>query len=88
MNKRYEVWVLGYTQDEMITDYSELLFESYDKNEAMEYAKNMTEEFLLETISVPEGTDIINMIVETVVDKKDCSVNVETLYENTFRHIK
>lgn len=76
----YQVWVLGYTKDEAITDFEVLVNESKDPNRMIEYAKKYIEEKRYETMTFPEDVAYIEILVETVVDIDDYESNEGTLF--------
>jgi hypothetical protein len=83
----YEVWVIGYTGDHMVTDTEVLLNTFEDADKAVEYAKQLT---LADIIRHPDvenapihEVDYLLIEVETVVEEEDCCANVGTIYRKT-----
>lgn len=87
---RYEVWMTGYDKNTMLTDF-ERLWASFDNaDDAVEYAKSLTTDSLLE--DVPEEVAFVVVEVETVVFDEDDQMytNVGSIYraEYTAERIK
>ena len=76
----YQVWVLGYDENENITDFEVMVNESKDAESMVEYATNYVEEERYGTIAFPDEVKYIEVLVETVVDLEDYSENVGTLF--------
>ena len=77
----YQVWMLGYTEDETITDYEVMVNESEDAEYAVEYAKKFVDEKRYESSApFPAEVAYIEVLVETVVDFEDHTENVGTLF--------
>lgn len=78
---KYQVHVLGYNKDEAITDYSVLIKEFEDAEDAVECAKNFVDEKSYETLApFPAEVAYLEILVETVVDFEDHTENVGTLF--------
>ena len=75
----YQVWVLGYDENENITDFEVLVNESKDAESMVEYAERYVEEERYGTMSFPDEVKYIEVLVETVVDLEDYDENVGTL---------
>ena len=83
----YEVWALGYDENDEITDAELCMFTSTDRDEAINYAKKA------ELADVVYGADNgscsnskvfrIAIEVETVVPVDDDLVNIGTIYSKT-----
>ena len=76
----YQVWVLGYDENENITDFEVMIDESKDAESMVEYATNYVEEERYGTIAFPDEVKYIEVLVETVVDLEDYDENVGTLF--------
>lgn len=76
----YQVWVLGYDENEHITDFEVLVDESKDAESMVEYATNYVEEERYGTMTFPDEVKYIEVLVETVVDLEDYDENVGTLF--------
>ena len=76
----YQVWVLGYDENENITDFEVMVSESKDAESMVEYATNYVEEERYGTMAFPDEVKYIEVLVETVVDLEDYSENVGTLF--------
>ena len=76
----YQVWVLGYDENENITDFEVMVSESKDAESMVEYATNYVEEERYGTMTFPDEVKYIEVLVETVVDLEDYSENVGTLF--------
>ena len=76
----YQVWVLGYDENENITDFEVMVNESKDAESMVEYATNYVEEERYGTMTFPDEVKYIEVLVETVVDLEDYDENVGTLF--------
>ena len=76
----YQVWVLGYDENENITDFEVMVNESKDAESMVEYATNYVEEERYGTMAFPDEVKYIEVLVETVVDLEDYNENVGTLF--------
>ena len=82
----YQVWMLGYDENEAITDFEVLVNESKDAEYAVEYAKKFVDEKRYETSApFPENVAYIEVLVETVVEFEDHNENVGTLFTTTVK---
>ena len=81
----YQVWILGYDENENITDFEVMLNESKDAESMVEYAKNYVEEERYETIAFPDEVKYIEVLVETIVDLEDYTENVGTLFSKIIK---
>ena len=76
----YQVWVLGYDENEHITDFEIMIDESKDAESMVEYAETYVEEERYENLKFPDEVKYIEVLVETVVDLEDYDENVGTLF--------
>ena len=76
----YQVWVLGYDENENITDFEVLVDESKDAESMVEYAERYVEEERYGTMTFPDEVKYIEVLVETVVDLEGYNENVGTLF--------
>ena len=76
----YQVWVLGYDENENITDFEVLVNESKDAESMVEYAERYVEEERYGTMSFPDEVKYIEVLVETIVDLEGYDENVGTLF--------
>ena len=76
----YQVWVLGYDENEHITDFEIMIDESKDAESMVEYATNYVEEERYGTMTFPDEVKYIEVLVETVVDLEGYDENVGTLF--------
>ena len=81
----YQVWVLGYDENENITDFEVLVDESKDAESMVEYATNYVEEERYGTMTFPDEVKYIEVLVETVVDLEDYNENVGTLFSKIIK---
>ena len=81
----YQVWVLGYDENENITDFEVMVDESKDAESMVEYATNYVEEERYGTMAFPEEVKYIEVLVETVVDLEDYDENVGTLFSKIIK---
>ena len=81
----YQVWVLGYDENENITDFEVMVNESKDAESMVEYATNYVEEERYGTMAFPDKVKYIEVLVETVVDLEDYNENVGTLFSKIIK---
>ena len=81
----YQVWVLGYDENENITDFEVMVDESKDAESMVEYAENYIEEERYGTMAFPDEVKYIEVLVETVVDLEDYDENVGTLFSKIIK---
>ena len=81
----YQVWVLGYDENEHITDFEVMVNESKDAESMVEYAEKYVEEERYGTIIFPDEVKYIEVLVETVVDLEDYDENVGTLFSKIIK---
>ena len=76
----YQVWVLGYDENENITDFEVMVDESKDAESMVDYAEHYVEEERYGTMTFPDEVKYIEVLVETVVDLEGYDENVGTLF--------
>ena len=81
----YQVWVLGYDENEHITDFEVMVNKSKDAESMVEYATNYVEEERYGTMTFPDEVKYIEVLVETVVDLEDYDENVGTLFSKIIK---
>ena len=81
----YQVWVLGYDDNENITDFEVMIDESKDAESMVEYAERYVEEERYGTMSFPDEVKYIEVLVVTVVDLEDYNENVGTLFSKIIK---
>ena len=81
----YQVWVLGYDENENITDFEVMVDESKDAESMVEYAERYVEEERYGTMTFPDKVKYIEVLVETVVDLEDYNENVGTLFSKIIK---
>ena len=81
----YQVLVLGYDENEHITDFEVMVNESKDAESMVEYATNYVEEERYGTMAFPDEVKYIEVLVETVVDLEDYDENVGTLFSKIIK---
>ena len=81
----YQVWVLGYDENENITDFEVMVSESKDAESMVEYAERYVEEERYGTMAFPDEVKYIEVLVETVVDLEDYAENVGTLFSKIIK---
>ena len=81
----YQVWVLGYDENENITDFEVMINESKDAESMVEYAEHYVEEERYGTMTFPDEVKYIEVLVETVVDLEDYDENVGTLFSKIIK---
>ena len=81
----YQVWVLGYDENENITDFEVMVNESKDAESMVEYAERYVEEERYGTMTFPDEVKYIEVLVETIVDLEDYDENVGTLFSKIIK---
>ena len=81
----YQVWVLGYDENEHITDFEVMVDESKDAESMVEYAERYVEEERYGTMTFPDEVKYIEVLVETVVDLEGYDENVGTLFSKIIK---
>ena len=81
----YQVWVLGYDENEHITDFEVMVNESKDAESMVEYAERYVEEEHYGTMTFPKEVKYIEVLVETIVDLEDYDENVGTLFSKIIK---
>ena len=81
----YQVWVLGYDENENITDFEVMVSESKDAESMVECATNYVEEEHYGTMAFPDEVKYIEVLVETVVDLEGYDENVGTLFSKIIK---
>ena len=84
-NATYQVWVLGYDENEHITDFEVLVDESKDAESMVEYATNYVEEECYGTMTFPDEVKYIEVLVETIVNLEGYTENVGTLFSKIIK---
>ena len=81
----YQVWVLGYDENERITDFEVMIEESKDAKSMVEYATNYIEEECYGTMTFPDEVKYIEVLVETIVNLEGYDENVGTLFSKIIK---
>ena len=81
----YQVWVLGYDENENITDFEVMIEESKDAESMVKYATNYVEEEHYGTMTFPKEVKYIEVLVETIVDLEGYNENVGTLFSKIIK---
>ena len=81
----YQVWILGYDENENITDFEVMLNESKDAESMVEYAERYVEEERYKTIAFPNDIKYIEVLVETIVELEGYDENVGTLFSKIIK---
>ena len=81
----YQIWVLGYDENENITDFEVMIDESKDAESMVKCATNYVEEERYGTMAFPDEVKYIEVLVETVVDLEDYDENVGTLFSKIIK---
>ena len=81
----YQVWVLGYDENEHITNFEVLVDESKDAESMVEYAERYVEEERYGTMTFPDDVKYIEVLVETIVDLEGYDENVGTLFSKIIK---
>ena len=81
----YQVWVLGYDENENITDFEVLVNESKDAESMVEYAERYVEEERYGIMTFPDEVKYIEVLVETIVELEGYTENVGTLFSKIIK---
>ena len=81
----YQVWVLGYDENECITDFEVMIEESKDAESMVEYAERYVEEEHYGTMTFPKEVKYIEVLVETIVNLEGYDENVGTLFSKIIK---
>ena len=81
----YQVWVLGYDENEHITDFEVMIEESKDAESMVEYATSYVEEECYGTVAFPDEVKYIEVLVETIVNLEGYDENVGTLFSKIIK---
>ena len=81
----YQVWVLGYDENENITDFEVMVSESKDAESMVEYANNYVEEDRYGTMAFQDEVKYIEVLVETLVDLEHYDEKVGTLFSKIIK---
>ena len=81
----YQVWVLGYDENENITDFEVMVNESKDAESMVEYATNYVEEERYENLKFLDEVKYIEVLVETIVNLEGYDENVGTLFSKIIK---
>ena len=81
----YQVWVLGYDENEHITDFEVMIEESKDAESMVEYATSYVEEERYGTMTFPDEVKYIEVLVETIVNLEGYDENVGTLFSKIIK---
>ena len=81
----YQVWVLGYDENENITDFEVMVNESKDAESMVEYAERYVEEECYGTMAFPGEVKYIEVLVETIVNLEGYDENVGTLFSKIIK---
>lgn len=76
----YQVWILGYDENEAITDFEVLVKSSSDAELAVNFAKEYIDQEKYKKITYPDNVAYIEILVETIVDVEGTDTNVGTLF--------
>ena len=81
----YQVWVLGYDENENITDFEVMVNESKDAESMVEYAERYVEEERYGTMTFPDEVKYIEVLVKTIVDIEGYDEYVGTLFSKIIK---
>ena len=81
----YQVWILGYDENENITDFEVMVNESKDAESMVNFAKKYVEEERYGTMTFPKEVKYIEVLVETIVELEDYTENVGTLFSKIIK---
>ena len=81
----YQVWVLGYDENENITDFEVMVNESKNAESMVEYAEHYVEEERYGTMTFPDDVKYIEVLVETIVDLEGYDENVGILFSKVIK---
>ena len=80
----YQVWALGYDEEDMITDFEVCVFSSKDADEAVFFAKHLVEDEDLDSITdlatITDDVAYLGVEVEEVVEVDGEETNQGSIY--------
>ena len=77
---KYELWLLGYNNKNLITDYEKCV-ETFDNaEEATEYAIDYIASARVNGEDYPDDVDYVEVAVEKVVDRGGYTENIDTIF--------
>lgn len=78
---KYQLWLLGYDENQDITDFEFLVNESKDPELMIKQAKQYIEEEKFKNRTFPDNVKFLEVLVETVVELDGMDVNVGNLFD-------
>lgn len=82
----YQVWCLGYDENENITDWDCFIDESHDPAYSIDRARKFIDEEQYKGIHIPDDVVYLEVLVETVVDLGDDGTqNVGNLFQEILK---
>lgn len=78
----YQVWVLGYDENDNITDFEEMVYSDPNPDNAVDYAKAFIKIGMLDSLKLPDDIAYVEVLVETVVEVDGYEVNVGNLFDD------
>ena len=80
----FQVWAIGYDEDDMITDFEVCVFSSKDADEAVFFAKHLVEDEDLDSITdlatITDDVAYLGVEVEEVVEVEGVETNQGSIY--------
>ena len=77
----YQLWLLGYDENQNIVDWDFLVNESKDPELMVKQAKQYVTEEKFKNRKFPENVKFLEVLVETVVELDGMDVNVGNLFD-------
>ena len=81
----YEVWLLGYTAEQTITDYEKLVKSFTDAETAVKFAKEYVEAGKVQENIFPAEVKYVEVLVETIIDFDDYNENIGNLFDEIIK---
>ncbi len=77
----YQLWLLGYDENQNIVDWDFLVNESKDPESMVKQARQYIDEEKFKNRKFPENVKFLEVLVETVVELDGMDVNVGNLFD-------
>lgn len=81
----YQVWCLGYDENQNITDWDCFVDESHDPDYAIKRAKTFIEKEQYKEIHIPDEVVYLEVLVETVVNQAGYDENIGNLFQEVLK---
>lgn len=78
---KYQLWLLGYDENQNIVDWDFLVNESKDPEPMIKQARQYIDEEKFKNRTFPDNVKFLEVLVETVVELDGMDVNVGNLFD-------